>query len=840
MILRLLLALFLALSLSSCAYFNTFFYAKKHFNTAQKLDRAEQEKTQNPKARNARSTDGYNKSIEQCRKVMRDYPDSRWADNANLLMARAYFFKQDYINARSELHKFSGRFPESNLMPDMFYWLGRTEFEEGHYEAARQVWAEMREKFPDDDRLEEVGFYYAQTLENEGSLEEAAEAYRIYAEENGRSNLAMQARIHLASILMEEKEYEECEAVLLTVKDKARDKKLRMEADLVLARVMEKTERLESALDTYEDLARAFDKNYLKGRVTKEDREAAIEEARQLALQAELDSLAFASVVPDSSGVRAGQPGLASNDAAAARLDEVNNLGVPPIQDIQDTQNRGINAPQINTPGVNPQQNRNQSGSANRSRSALNPFETEEEGSRELLPKTDPNYNNLARVMMREGEVLAKMERTTEAILAYEQIIAEYPKTEFAAEAQFRIAYTHEVFHEDLTAAAEAYSDVLKHGRSSFTQEAQRRAANLGTVQRMSLALADSVSQEQQAAAEAHFLRAELYLFQQERPEKALEEYVKIKQEFPGTEYAAKATLAEAWVHMNVMEDRATGQARYANVMRQYPNTKYGEQARRVLRGPDKEPPAHAFMGPDLEDLLAEANVASVAVRDSLIFIAAQAEILAEREAARQDSLALASAAGEQSPVSDSGSSITNDSVPGAAAAAGVPASATLASTHPGGSPTERGELDPFAVPAGASPIENIWQRTSETPPEVVRGSPGRNPVLTSQPSPTTPSQDVPINPPVVTEGTGEAVKQKPAGKGSGARPEPSKPVPPPTPAKQSDQEPAKKAEESKEPEKKTEEKPKSPPAKKEKDSKKDPEKDEPGSDEGGAERDGI
>ena len=168
-----------------------------------------------------------------------------------------------------------------------------------------------------------------------------------------------------------------------------------------------------------------------------------------------------------------------------------------------------------------------------------------------MLPQSDVRYDQLARVMLREGTALAEVGKAMEAILTFEQVMAEYPRTAYASEAQYRIGYVYEVDMDNFDEAQKAYGKVAEQGRSSFTDDAARRARNLGAVKTLTGAGTDSLSKATATAAEGRFLRAELYLFQQEKPERALEEYQGIQKDFPGTEHAAKAALAEAWVRVH-------------------------------------------------------------------------------------------------------------------------------------------------------------------------------------------------------------------------------------------------------------------------------------------------
>ena len=70
-------------------------------------------------------------------------------------------------------------------------------------------------------------------------------------------------------------------------------------------------------------------------------------------------------------------------------------------------------------------------------------------------------------------------------------------------------------------------------------------------------------------------MRAELYLFQQESPDKALAEYASIEQEFPESEHAAKAGLAIAWVTSFTLGDTAAAMEKYADYSQKQPQITY-------------------------------------------------------------------------------------------------------------------------------------------------------------------------------------------------------------------------------------------------------------------------
>jgi len=89
----------LILLLSGCAYFNTFYNAKRYYKKAY-------HETLRNRTNNLTSSEktNYGKAIEKASKLLRLYPESNYVDDALLLMGKAYYFQREYHQA---LRKFN-------------------------------------------------------------------------------------------------------------------------------------------------------------------------------------------------------------------------------------------------------------------------------------------------------------------------------------------------------------------------------------------------------------------------------------------------------------------------------------------------------------------------------------------------------------------------------------------------------------------------------------------------------------------------------------------------------------------------------------------------------------
>jgi len=105
----------LLLFLKGCAYFNTFYNAEEHFETAERI-RIENLGSKIP----SRAIQEYGKAIEKSEKVLREYSDSRYVKDARLLKGKSHYFRREYDSAVSI---FSQLIEEEGFDLEARYWL---------------------------------------------------------------------------------------------------------------------------------------------------------------------------------------------------------------------------------------------------------------------------------------------------------------------------------------------------------------------------------------------------------------------------------------------------------------------------------------------------------------------------------------------------------------------------------------------------------------------------------------------------------------------------------------------------------------------------------------------
>ena len=135
----------------SCAYYNTLYNAKKYY----KKGRAESDKNVSTLISNA-EIKNYNLTVEKCESVLVKFPNSRYVDDALLLMSKAQYYLGDYQKSKINLEELVRRFPESNLKDEALLWTGRSVWKLGQFTTAESEITSVLDR-TDDRKLLSTG-----------------------------------------------------------------------------------------------------------------------------------------------------------------------------------------------------------------------------------------------------------------------------------------------------------------------------------------------------------------------------------------------------------------------------------------------------------------------------------------------------------------------------------------------------------------------------------------------------------------------------------------------------------------------------------------------------------
>lgn len=144
----------LAILTAGCAYFNTFYLAKKYYREGQKAQERSILESVAPEA-----SAKYEMTIRQCQKVLVDYPKSKWADDASFLLSAATFGKGDNVVAIRRLEEFQAKFPKSPFLPEARLILGLAKLKRRDYPEADSIFEACDRDYPKLARRGELYFH---------------------------------------------------------------------------------------------------------------------------------------------------------------------------------------------------------------------------------------------------------------------------------------------------------------------------------------------------------------------------------------------------------------------------------------------------------------------------------------------------------------------------------------------------------------------------------------------------------------------------------------------------------------------------------------------------------
>ena len=128
--LRIYVQLFLlTIFLGGCAYFNMYFNAKESYKEAEKKRR-----TTNTIDKNL-----YENTIKELSKILEFYPDSKWVDDALLMMVLSYLRQGENYKAQKKFIELLKKYPDSDLSDQAKVYLAETEIALKNYEEARKL-----------------------------------------------------------------------------------------------------------------------------------------------------------------------------------------------------------------------------------------------------------------------------------------------------------------------------------------------------------------------------------------------------------------------------------------------------------------------------------------------------------------------------------------------------------------------------------------------------------------------------------------------------------------------------------------------------------------------------
>ncbi len=151
------LGIVLLVAFAGCAYYNTFYLAKRYYKDGQRAEERNLSDAPSPEA-----AQKYDATIRQCAKVLVEYPKSKLVDDALYLMGAAMYGKGDYAGAIKKFGELRAGVPKSPFVPDSRLMEGLARYRRKEYLEAETVFHEVETTYPDIKRKWELYYYGAE------------------------------------------------------------------------------------------------------------------------------------------------------------------------------------------------------------------------------------------------------------------------------------------------------------------------------------------------------------------------------------------------------------------------------------------------------------------------------------------------------------------------------------------------------------------------------------------------------------------------------------------------------------------------------------------------------
>jgi TolA-binding protein len=607
----------------SCAYFNTFYNTKKLYREA--LKAREKRKGDRPTSAEIQA---YDKTIEKASKVLTNYPDSKYIDDALMILGECLYYKEDYLKARRKFEELLTLFPQSGYREKARLWLAKSNLRLRDFAQSETTLREILESSKNKRLREEAELLLGDLYLEQESYEAAVEAYRRAAASGGREKRA-KAFFNLGQALLELDKPDDAVEAFSNARRLTRERALKNNAHFQTGVALKLAGEYDEAIRVFTGLLSdaTFRDSYPDAKLQIADclrrqgnfadaiewyetittdyaRTAASAQAHfELGLIYEEDLRDFETAKKHYDRVRPEYSASEWAQEATQRSKDITTLlrlratidkmegrkkSFPPASDVVARRQASRRPP---ADEVDPELlalRRDESIPKLRSalpdtgevladeddlllarRAALNKQKAEAAAApKDSLSNglSEAQKDQLVKSKMQLAELyLLEYAEVDSALKQYVDIVERYPDHPLAPRALYAIAYGLREFVGDSALADSTLRFLLEHYPDS--PQGKAVAAELG------------LPDVSETGPEELFHEAEAQLFDKNDPRRALRTYQQVVERFPESQYAPKALYAIAYIHETRLFNRDAALSTYKKLADDYPQSPFGKQA---------------------------------------------------------------------------------------------------------------------------------------------------------------------------------------------------------------------------------------------------------------------
>jgi TolA-binding protein len=524
-----------ALLLTGCAYFNTFYNAKKQFNTAEKAYR------ENPPELEISGSqrEMYEQAIKKASKILVFYPESKYVDDALFLMGKAYFRMEEFGKSRRKFEELLANYPQSKFRFEAGYLLGTIHYYSDDQNRARDALAIVidspkKNAWADNARFTLGEMAYWNNKDYKAALEEYARLSQDYP----NSEMRAKAVFMMGECQFQLENYQDALAAYQEARRFEFSTSERYKIEMRIGECFRKANQYDDALKVFNQLAgsdryvdrlpeirlRTSELHYLMG-----DTAQALEGYEDLVRQNEK-----------------------TQEAAWAYY----QMGLMHMEGLVDLEK----AKELFEKSKAESPTSEAAKLASLKRGQINRLEE----YRQKAAQADSTQ--LAEAYFSLAEVyFLDLGRPDSALVFYRKVIQETPLSKYAPQSSYVAAWIVENSMGDTAGSRQMYQDLIDDYPLS-------ESANVARQRLGQPALVDST----RLAAMERLGRAEELLLKENDPDGALAQYRSLLADLPDSPLAPKAECAIAWTLEHMKGQRDSALAIYERLAAIYPNTQCG------------------------------------------------------------------------------------------------------------------------------------------------------------------------------------------------------------------------------------------------------------------------
>lgn len=536
----------------NCAYYNTFFNAKKFFKEAEnarKNSKDNARRSSNTSTTSSAAKQKYTKAIEKASRLLEFYPNSKYVDDALFLLGKCFFYKEEYRKAKRKFEELINNFPQSEFVPEARLWLGKTNTELRDYETAEKNFQDILRGKAKGKIIDEAQFLLGGLYFHKEDYVIALREYKTAAQHARDKALRTKAYHQMGECYLQLKDYAAAAASFEKARKYSPDAKSEFEALFKAGLARKDLKEYDEAIDIFTELL---------GDINNEENwpDCKYEISDCLYLKGEIGNAIswYESIITDHK----------RTDAAAKAYFDLGLIYQMEKSDYKQAQE-------------------------------YYELASKEYSRSEIVPEAKNKFNSIKNLLALKADIKEQEKR----IAAGDSIAAEMDSLEVEVDTSYTELEDTTRFATDttLTDRRRTSLNALERGNTSldstsndysnfFPDDTLRKRKNIP--EKVSLKTGELGTPEEELIKDKLML-GEIYLFEFDQPDSALFEYLDVLEQDTTVAIASKAAYSIGFIFDKFKKDSVAADSVYKKLIETYPNTIYAELARDHLNLPNIE-----------------------------------------------------------------------------------------------------------------------------------------------------------------------------------------------------------------------------------------------------------